>query len=142
MCCFSYVLMYSASLPLPPDWPANGEIHIKAVSLKYNVNQDPVVSNVSLHIKPGQKVDHCQMSSSVIIPIMVASHRRLVSQTRGSCRRLVPSRSMYSFFSWCPYFKIPYVSFSCFNLLFILRVQWPVVVCFLGGICCLKLIAQ
>jgi ABC-type multidrug transport system fused ATPase/permease subunit len=44
------------ALTLSPDWPARGEIQLNAVSLKYNMNQDPVVKNVSLHIKPGQKV--------------------------------------------------------------------------------------
>ena len=41
---------------LSPEWPAKGEIQMKAVSLKYNINQDAVVRNVSLHIQAGTKV--------------------------------------------------------------------------------------
>ena len=41
---------------LSPDWPAAGEIQMKAISLKYNINQDPVIKNVSLRIHAGTKV--------------------------------------------------------------------------------------
>lgn len=37
-------------------WPSKGNIVLDKVSVKYNDNQDPVISNVSLNIPPGQKV--------------------------------------------------------------------------------------
>lgn len=37
-------------------WPSKGYIVLDKVSVKYNENQEPVISNVSLHIPPGQKV--------------------------------------------------------------------------------------
>lgn len=39
-------------------WPSKGYIVLDKVSVKYNESQEPVISNVSLHILPGQKVNH------------------------------------------------------------------------------------
>lgn len=37
-------------------WPSKGYIVLDKVSVKYDESQEPVISNVSLHIPPGQKV--------------------------------------------------------------------------------------
>jgi len=37
-------------------WPTKGCIVLDKVSVKYNESQEPVISNVSLNIPPGQKV--------------------------------------------------------------------------------------
>lgn len=37
-------------------WPSKGCIVLDKVSVKYDENQEPVISNVSLQIPPGQKV--------------------------------------------------------------------------------------
>ncbi|XP_050431302.1 ATP-binding cassette sub-family C member Sur-like isoform X2 [Adelges cooleyi] len=45
-------------------WPSKGSIILDKVSVKYDENQEPVISNVSLHILPGQKVGICGRTGS------------------------------------------------------------------------------
>ena len=40
----------------PADWPSKGDIEIKNLTLTYPRNQPPVLKEVSVHIKPGEKV--------------------------------------------------------------------------------------
>jgi ATP-binding cassette subfamily C (CFTR/MRP) protein 4 len=59
------IVEYTEILPEPlnigatPDddkWPQNGEITLKNVSLSYDENLPDVLKNISLNIKPGEKV--------------------------------------------------------------------------------------
>ncbi|KAL4141386.1 hypothetical protein QTP88_004034 [Uroleucon formosanum] len=45
-------------------WPTKGCIVLDKVSVKYNESQEPVISNVSLNIPPGQKVGICGRTGS------------------------------------------------------------------------------
>ncbi|XP_050524591.1 ATP-binding cassette sub-family C member Sur-like isoform X2 [Daktulosphaira vitifoliae] len=45
-------------------WPSKGSIILDNVSVKYDENQEHVISNVSLHIPPGQKVGICGRTGS------------------------------------------------------------------------------
>ena len=38
------------------NWPSKGQIQFKNVSLRYDKKLDPVVTDIYLVIKPGQKV--------------------------------------------------------------------------------------
>ncbi len=44
----------------PISWPSEGRIQFKNVSLRYDEHLDPVVSDINLLIKPGQKVRNLQ----------------------------------------------------------------------------------
>lgn len=45
-------------------WPTKGEIILKNVSLSYDLNQDPVVRDVSFVIEPGEKIGICGRTGS------------------------------------------------------------------------------
>jgi ATP-binding cassette subfamily C (CFTR/MRP) protein 4 len=40
----------------PPGWPAFGEIEFKEMSLWYEKDEPPVISNLNVKIKSGEKV--------------------------------------------------------------------------------------
>ncbi|XP_022255531.1 ATP-binding cassette sub-family C member 9-like [Limulus polyphemus] len=46
------------------DWPASGEVTFENVTLSYDDDLDPVVRNVTLNIKPGEKVGICGRTGS------------------------------------------------------------------------------
>lgn len=48
-------------------WPTKGCIVLDKVSVKYNESQEPVISNVSLNIPPGQKVK--LNGKQIVVPI-------------------------------------------------------------------------
>lgn len=50
-------------------WPSKGYIVLDKVSVKYDEGQEPVISNVSLHIPPGQKVTLILKQNYVIMII-------------------------------------------------------------------------
>ncbi|KAG8166037.1 hypothetical protein KVR01_004589 [Diaporthe batatas] len=43
----------------PPSWPTAGEVVINSVTASYSPSSEPALRNVSLRIKPGQKVAIC-----------------------------------------------------------------------------------
>uniref|UniRef100_A0ABM0N098 ATP-binding cassette sub-family C member 9-like n=1 Tax=Saccoglossus kowalevskii TaxID=10224 RepID=A0ABM0N098_SACKO len=48
----------------PKDWPKNGDISIEHISVRYAEDLDPVLHNVSVHFKPGEKVGICGRTGS------------------------------------------------------------------------------
>lgn len=41
---------------IPLKWPARGEIRFEGVTLRYDHSNEIAIHNLTLHIKPGQKV--------------------------------------------------------------------------------------
>jgi ABC-type multidrug transport system fused ATPase/permease subunit len=46
----------------PANWPSQGDVKISGITASYNEDMPPVLSNVSLDIKAGQKVGICGRS--------------------------------------------------------------------------------
>ncbi|XP_054718510.1 ATP-binding cassette sub-family C member 8-like [Uloborus diversus] len=57
------------------DWPTGGAISFKNVTMKYDSNADPVLKNVSLTIKPGEKVGICGRTGSGKSSLIMALYR-------------------------------------------------------------------
>ncbi|XP_022163687.1 ATP-binding cassette sub-family C member Sur-like [Myzus persicae] len=55
---------YRSESVITRAWPSKGYIVLDKVSVKYNESQEPVISNVSLNIPPGQKVGICGRTGS------------------------------------------------------------------------------
>lgn len=53
---FFYFFTVSEEKSKESCWPTVGEIKFQHVSLRYEKNQDPVVSDISFTIQPGEKV--------------------------------------------------------------------------------------
>lgn len=51
-------------ITVPRAWPQKGNIVFEDVSLRYNTNREPVISNLNLHIPAGQKVGICGRTGS------------------------------------------------------------------------------
>ncbi|XP_063225209.1 ATP-binding cassette sub-family C member Sur isoform X2 [Bacillus rossius redtenbacheri] len=51
-----------AGTTVPSSWPEKGDILFENVSLRYDKNRDPVITNLNLHIPAGQKVSVCLSS--------------------------------------------------------------------------------
>nr|CAD7432254.1 unnamed protein product [Timema monikensis] len=49
---------------VPHSWPEKGDIVFENVSLRYDSKREPVVTNLNLHIPPGQKVGICGRTGS------------------------------------------------------------------------------
>lgn len=47
---------------VPKDWPAQGAISFKDVSASYESNHQPVLSNLTISIEPGEKIAICGRS--------------------------------------------------------------------------------
>lgn len=41
---------------MPEDWPKHGEIEFQNVSIRYETNFEPIIRDVNIHIKRGEKV--------------------------------------------------------------------------------------
>ncbi|XP_025407848.1 ATP-binding cassette sub-family C member Sur-like isoform X2 [Sipha flava] len=55
---------YRSETIITRAWPSKGNIVLDKVSVKYDESQEPVISNISLHIPPGQKVGICGRTGS------------------------------------------------------------------------------
>lgn len=64
---FIYKFIFTAIITRA--WPSKGCIVLDKVSIKYNESQEPVISNVSLNIPPGQKVKH--NGKQIVVPILI-----------------------------------------------------------------------
>ncbi|KAJ9596446.1 hypothetical protein L9F63_012530, partial [Diploptera punctata] len=51
-------------ITVPKSWPPKGDIVFEGVSLRYDENREPVISNLNLHIPAGQKVGICGRTGS------------------------------------------------------------------------------
>ena len=51
----------------PANWPTEGGIEIKNLSLRYREGLDKVLKNLSISIKPGEKVGLCGRTVSRIL---------------------------------------------------------------------------
>lgn len=49
---------------IPLKWPARGEIRFEGVTLRYDHSNEIAIHNLTLHIKPGQKVGICGRTGS------------------------------------------------------------------------------
>ena len=49
-------MVVSEKVELAANWPSTGEIIFHNVSIRYSDSADPVVRNLNLHIRPGEKV--------------------------------------------------------------------------------------
>ena len=45
-----------SGITVPKSWPPKGDIVFEGVSLRYDENREPVITNLNLHIPAGQKV--------------------------------------------------------------------------------------
>ncbi|XP_038076863.1 ATP-binding cassette sub-family C member 9-like [Patiria miniata] len=54
---------YGGEVP-PPDWPQRGDIQIDNISVRYESDLDPVLSNISAQMKAGEKVGICGRTGS------------------------------------------------------------------------------
>jgi ABC-type multidrug transport system fused ATPase/permease subunit len=61
---WTYIFLFTG-ITVPRAWPEKGDIVFEEVSLRYDASRGPVISNLNLHIPPGQKVNfvvfHCSM---------------------------------------------------------------------------------
>ncbi|XP_077870404.1 ATP-binding cassette sub-family C member 9-like [Saccoglossus kowalevskii] len=48
----------------PPDWPTDGDIKIENISVRYDPSLEPVLRDVSIHFKGGQRVGICGRTGS------------------------------------------------------------------------------
>ncbi|CAG9585547.1 unnamed protein product [Danaus chrysippus] len=55
---------YRDDCPIPAGWQRNGKIEFEDVSVQHQPNRPPVLKNINLTIKPGQKVAICGRSGS------------------------------------------------------------------------------
>ncbi|KAI5461452.1 P-loop containing nucleoside triphosphate hydrolase protein [Mariannaea sp. PMI_226] len=46
------------------EWPAKGELEVKNLSIRYDPTAEPVVRQLSFHVKPGEKLGLCGRSGS------------------------------------------------------------------------------
>lgn len=61
----------------PPNWPTEGRIELKNVSAAYKVEDKPVINNIDLTIKPGERVGLCGRSGSGKSSILATIFRML-----------------------------------------------------------------
>ena len=54
---YYYYYYYFLVCHVPDTWPTKGEITFENVSLRYVSQREPVISNLSLKIPAGQKVE-------------------------------------------------------------------------------------
>ncbi|GKZ18134.1 hypothetical protein AbraCBS73388_000293 [Aspergillus brasiliensis] len=66
---------------IPPNWPANGEIEFKSVSAEYRASE-PVLQDVSLTIRGGEKVGICGRTGSGKTSLIMSMFR-MVDITTG-----------------------------------------------------------
>ncbi|KAG8183008.1 hypothetical protein JTE90_017096 [Oedothorax gibbosus] len=60
---------------VPDNWPENGSISFQNVSMKYDSNSDPILKNITLSIKPGEKVGICGRTGSGKSSLIMALFR-------------------------------------------------------------------
>ncbi|XP_077995245.1 ATP-binding cassette sub-family C member 9-like [Glandiceps talaboti] len=48
----------------PADWPDQGSIEVKDISVRYATELDPVLRNVTVHFRPGEKIGICGRTGS------------------------------------------------------------------------------
>ncbi|XP_055944779.1 ATP-binding cassette sub-family C member 9-like isoform X1 [Argiope bruennichi] len=60
---------------LSDEWPENGAISFQNVTMKYDSNSDPVLKNITLAIKPGEKVGICGRTGSGKSSLIMALFR-------------------------------------------------------------------
>ncbi|XP_046390100.1 ATP-binding cassette sub-family C member 9 isoform X2 [Ischnura elegans] len=98
------------NLPLtevPSNWPSSGDIVFEGVSLTYDKTRDPVIKNLNIHIKTGQKVGICGRTGSGKSSIVMSLFRMVnISEGRilidGIDIQRVPKRSLRSRLSIIP----------------------------------------
>lgn len=70
---------------VPEDWPANGAVDIQRISASYTPDSASILSDISISIRPGEKVGICGRSgsgkSSLFLVLL-----RLLDQSTGSIR--------------------------------------------------------
>ncbi|KAK0391974.1 hypothetical protein NLU13_1472 [Sarocladium strictum] len=70
------------NLPSPPQgWPTSGAIHLNGVDARYKADDEDVLREVSLRIKPGQKVGLCGRTGSGKTSLLLALLRLLDTPT-------------------------------------------------------------
>ncbi|XP_071446866.1 ATP-binding cassette sub-family C member Sur isoform X2 [Hetaerina americana] len=97
-------------LPLtevPNNWPCNGDIIFEGVTLTYDKTRDPVIRNLNVHIKTGQKVGICGRTGSGKSSIVMSLFRMVtISEGRilidGIDIQTVPKRFLRSRLSIIP----------------------------------------
>ncbi|KFM80795.1 ATP-binding cassette sub-family C member 9, partial [Stegodyphus mimosarum] len=60
---------------LHAKWPSKGAISFQNVTMKYDANSDPVLKNITLTIKPGEKVGICGRTGSGKSSLIMALFR-------------------------------------------------------------------
>ena len=60
----TFVIFFFSGTSPDSEWPQRGAVTVEDVSVRYAETLDPVLSNISLIIQPGQKV---------IVPLMISS---------------------------------------------------------------------
>ena len=58
----STLTIYFAGTSPDSEWPQSGAVTVEDVSVRYAKTLDPVLSNISLNVKPGQKVSMFSVS--------------------------------------------------------------------------------
>ncbi len=53
----------------PSNWPSRGEIKIEDISVRYAENLPPVIQNVTLHVRPGEKVS-CREVHRMLLDVL------------------------------------------------------------------------
>lgn len=75
---------YNIVETVPPDsWPANGAVEFRNVTMSYRPSLPPVLKNISLNIKKGEKIGICGRTGAGKSTIMTALYR-LVELSSGS----------------------------------------------------------
>ncbi|KAK3919142.1 ATP-binding cassette sub-family C member Sur [Frankliniella fusca] len=64
-------------MQVSPSWPEYGEIQFKNVSLRYDINRDPVIRHMTLHIPAGQKIGLCGRTGSGKSSLVMSLFRML-----------------------------------------------------------------
>ncbi|KAJ3116710.1 Multidrug resistance-associated protein 1 [Phlyctochytrium bullatum] len=69
--------------PVPAVWPGSGQIEVKDLEVRYNVEDDPVLKNLNLSIRPGEKVGIVGRTGSGKSTFLTALFR-IVEPTSGT----------------------------------------------------------